>query len=222
MAITGDQILSEAQKFLGVPYVFGGDTPSGFDCSGLVYYVMHQLGDGSFPRTADAQGSLTVVDSVSPQQMQPGDLIFSYWAADGSDYGVEQGAKIGHVGIYAGGGKVLEASFTGTPVRYVPYDAAYQAATTRIGAIKGVSYNGVPAPGGSSGGGSNGGGATLAGLFSLPDAIIQFFKDADSFLKLVGEFFQPSTLIRIGAGGAGIVLLIFGIIFLGKAAMQHD
>lgn len=73
----------------------------------------------------------------------------------------------------------------------------------------------------SAGGGSApGGGATNAGLFSLPDAIIQFFKDADSFLKLVGEFFQPSTLIRIGAGGAGLILAVAAFWLLGKEAFS--
>ena len=89
---------SIALRYLGVPYVWGGSSPSGFDCSGLVMYVYAQLGI-SLPHYTVAQWSSTIPVS-SPQ---PGDLVFF----DG----------LGHVGIYIGGGQFVDAPHTGSVVR---------------------------------------------------------------------------------------------------------
>ena len=89
-----------ALRYLGVPYVWGGASPSGFDCSGLVTYVYAQLGI-SLPHYTVSQWNVTQPIAVS--QMQPGDLIFF----DG----------LGHVGIYLGGGQMVDAPHTGAVVR---------------------------------------------------------------------------------------------------------
>jgi cell wall-associated NlpC family hydrolase len=94
------QAASIALGYLGVPYVYGGASPSGFDCSGLVMYVYAQLGI-SLPHYTVAQWNATV--PVSSSQMQPGDLVFF----DG----------LGHVGIYIGNGQLVDAPHTGSVVR---------------------------------------------------------------------------------------------------------
>jgi cell wall-associated NlpC family hydrolase len=89
---------SIALRYLGVPYVWGGASPSGFDCSGLVMYVYAQLGI-SLPHYTVAQWDATQPIS-SPA---PGDLVFFN--------------GLGHVGIYIGGGRFVDAPHTGSVVR---------------------------------------------------------------------------------------------------------
>lgn len=96
-------VVGIAMQYLGVPYVWGGATPSGFDCSGLVMYVFAQLGV-SLPHYAAAQYGLGT--PVARDQLQPGDLVFF----DG----------LGHVGIYIGGGQVIHAPHTGDVVKISP------------------------------------------------------------------------------------------------------
>lgn len=94
----GEQIVAEGKKYLGVPYVYGGTSPSGFDCSGFVYYVYKQLGYSVY-RTAGAQyRNGTAVDR---SELQPGDIIIFYNSAITS---------IGHSGIYVGDGQFIHAS----------------------------------------------------------------------------------------------------------------
>lgn len=95
--VDGKDIIKAAEKHKGVPYVFGGTTPKGFDCSGYVQYVF-QKKKASLPRTADAQALLGIF--VTQKQLKPGDLVFF------TTY--EAGAS--HVGIYAGNGKFWSAT----------------------------------------------------------------------------------------------------------------
>ena len=90
------QLTRSALKFLGVPYVFGGTSTSGFDCSGYVQHVFAMLGI-SLPRTADAQFD---VGHRIVGGMKPGDLVFFQTYTDG----------VSHVGIYIGSGKFVHAS----------------------------------------------------------------------------------------------------------------
>jgi cell wall-associated NlpC family hydrolase len=95
-----------ALRYLGVKYVWGGATPDGFDCSGLVMYVYAQLGV-QLPHFAAAQYALG--QPVPRDQLQPGDLVFF----DGLD----------HVGIYIGGGQLVHAPQTGDVVKITPLSA---------------------------------------------------------------------------------------------------
>jgi cell wall-associated NlpC family hydrolase len=112
---TGSNVVAEAEKFQGTPYVWGGTSPSGFDCSGLVQYVYGQLGV-SLPRTSEEQADVgTPVASLSAAQ--PGDLLF-FAGSDGT------ASSPGHVGIYVGNGQMIDAPHTGTSVQVqaVPAD----------------------------------------------------------------------------------------------------
>jgi cell wall-associated NlpC family hydrolase len=102
-AVGHPQAATIAMQYLGVPYVWGGGSPSGFDCSGLVMYVYAQLGI-SLPHYAAAQFGFG--EPVSRDQLQPGDLVFF----DG----------LGHVGIYIGGGELIHAPHTGDVVKISP------------------------------------------------------------------------------------------------------
>jgi cell wall-associated NlpC family hydrolase len=96
----GGQAVAIAEQYLGVPYVWGGASPSGFDCSGLVMYVYAQLGV-SLPHNAAAQ--YASLPHVPTSDLQPGDLVFFF--------------GLGHVGIYIGGGAFIHAPHTGTVVQ---------------------------------------------------------------------------------------------------------
>lgn len=94
----GQALVTEGKKYLGVPYVWAGTSPSGFDCSGFVYYVYKQCGY-SITRTATAQNSDGYY--VSRSDLQPGDIVIFYNSAMTS---------IGHSGIYIGNGQFIHAS----------------------------------------------------------------------------------------------------------------
>ena len=101
---TGQDIVNYALQYVGTPYRWGGSSPStGFDCSGLVYYVYKQFGY-TLNRVAQDQASNGV--HVDPSAIQPGDILCFY---SGSSY-------IGHVGIYIGGGRFVHASNSTTGV----------------------------------------------------------------------------------------------------------
>lgn len=102
----GEQIAEMAKEYVGYKYVYGGASPStGFDCSGLVYYICGKLGY-SVNRTADYQINNGV--SVEKANLQPGDLVFF------TNYSTNEG--IGHVGIYIGNNQFVHASSTTTGV----------------------------------------------------------------------------------------------------------
>jgi cell wall-associated NlpC family hydrolase len=110
---SGDAIVSEASEFLGVPYVWGGSTPSGFDCSGLTQYVFSQLGV-ALPRTAAEQEQVgTPVPSLA--EAEPGDLLFFEPGQNGAPPG-----EAGHVAIYLGDDEMIAAPETGEDVQVQP------------------------------------------------------------------------------------------------------
>jgi cell wall-associated NlpC family hydrolase len=105
-------VVGIAMQYLGVPYVWGGASPSGFDCSGLVMYVYAQMGV-SLPHYTGAQWQMGV--PVASGDLQPGDLVFF----DG----------LGHVGIYIGGGEFIHAPHTGDVVRIDSLSEGWYAST---------------------------------------------------------------------------------------------
>ena len=90
----GADVLAYAMQFVGYPYVYGGSSTSGFDCSGFTQYVYKHFGV-TLNRTAAAQSSNGT--AVSRSNLQPGDLVMF-------------GSPINHVGIYAGGGRIVHAA----------------------------------------------------------------------------------------------------------------
>jgi len=98
-AVAGHAILEEAAKYVGTPYVYGGTTPAGFDCSGFVSYVYSQFGI-SLPHSSSAYWSLGT--RVSAGDALPGDIIVSS----------------GHVAIYAGGNLQIDAPHAGMTVQF--------------------------------------------------------------------------------------------------------
>ncbi|MBG6239184.1 cell wall-associated NlpC family hydrolase [Mycetocola sp. CAN_C7] len=96
-----EQVFSVALQYQGVPYVYGGATPAGFDCSGFVKYVYAQFGI-NMPHSSTAQGNMGT--RISVEDAVPGDLVVS----------------AGHIGFYAGNGMILHASRPGTPLRIGP------------------------------------------------------------------------------------------------------
>ena len=111
----GNEVVAYSKKFYGVPYVSGGSTPSGFDCSGFTAYVFRQFGV-SLPRTASGQATVGV--TVSKNELLPGDLVFF------NTYG-----GISHVGIYVGGREFIHATVPGDVVRTSSLDSAYYTRT---------------------------------------------------------------------------------------------
>ena len=110
---TGAEILSKAQSYLGSPYVYGGASPSGFDCSGFVYYVYGTFGI-SVGRTPAAQASAgTQVDKAS---LQVGDIVL--FAGTG-------GSGITHAGIYAGNGQFIHSPNSRSTVSYSDLNSGY-------------------------------------------------------------------------------------------------
>ena len=107
----GRQLARTATNMIGVPYVYGGRTPKGFDCSGLVYYSYQQAGM-KVPRTSQQQ--FKAARRVSLSDAQPGDLLF---------FRIDR--KISHVAIYIGNGYFVHAPSTGKTVSVANLDNAY-------------------------------------------------------------------------------------------------
>ena len=195
MSLSGSAIVSEVQKFAGDPYVYGATGPSSFDCSGLVQYVLKQLGV-SAPRTSEAQWGW--VQKITRDQLQPGDLVFAQFPGDN--------ASPGHVGVYTGNGQVLSAE---DPAAGVGYSSLASWGSAVVG------YGRVPGSAGGAASSSSGGG--LLSLF-LPADITNMFDTASGFLGKLMWILNPESWARITAGVFGFFLLAFGIGFLVAAA----
>ena len=108
-------VVGIAMNYLGVPYVWGGASPSGFDCSGFTMYVYAQVGI-SLPHNAAMQYGMG--SAVGREFLQPGDLVFFN--------------GLGHVGLYIGGGQFIHAPHTGDVVKISSLTDWY--ASTYVGA----------------------------------------------------------------------------------------
>lgn len=184
-SVTGQQVVSDAERYLGVPYQWGGTSAStGFDCSGLVQHVYGDLGI-SLPRTSQEQATVgTPVASLS--QAQPGDLVFFEPGPSGP----------GHVGIYIGNGEMIDAPHTGTDVQIQA--VGQPCAIRRI----------LPTGASASAGGSSG---TALAALGVPSGLVGTFESAAAqygvpaaLLAAVAKQesgFDPNAVSSAGAEG---------------------
>ena len=101
----GQAVVEYAKQFLGVPYVYGGSSPSGFDCSGFVYYIYKQFG--------------VTLNRVANDQMVNGTWVPFSEAMPGDIIGFKnKSGYVNHVGIYVGNGMMIHSPQTGETVRY--------------------------------------------------------------------------------------------------------
>ena len=108
-------MIREAEKYLGYPYVWGGSSPStSFDCSGFVSWVINNCGNGWNVGRLTANGLMGVCDIIPKSEAKPGDLIFFQGTYDTS------GAS--HVGIYVGNGMMIHC---GNPISYASIETSY-------------------------------------------------------------------------------------------------
>lgn len=137
---SGVAFAQNASRYIGRPYVWGGSSPKGFDCSGLVFYVLTQMGLRGVPRTSEGQFPWT--KRVSPAQLQVGDLVFLNFPGELSP---------GHVMIYLGGNQVLQAPGRGQNVGTAIFDPQkpgsneWGATVVGYGRVPGLTYAGEPA-----------------------------------------------------------------------------
>ncbi len=186
---TGDAVVADAEKYLGVPYLYGGTDPStGLDCSALVQRAYADLGI-SLPRTSQEQATVgTPVPSLA--QAQPGDLVCF-------------GDPATHIGIYAGDGKMVVAPHTGTNVqvqditttpstirRVLPPTPGVDAVATRPAALSTSTVSGWPS------GASSYATAFAAAeqRYGLPNGILSAVAHAESN-------YQPGAVSSAGAIG---------------------
>ena len=123
----GQQMVDFAMQFNGYPYVWAGNTPSGFDCSGFTQYVVQNVLGYDITHSTDIQAGYGT--SVAWGEWQPGDLLFFV--------GTGGGGFISHVGIYIGDGQMIHAENPGTGVRissvYSSYYSGHYYSASRLG-----------------------------------------------------------------------------------------
>ncbi|MCG7871217.1 MAG: C40 family peptidase [Candidatus Thiodiazotropha lotti] len=105
-------VVAIAEKLKGKPYRYGGVSPEGFDCSGLMHYVFQQVGL-SIPRTT--QDQYRASKRIATEDLQPGDLLFFKISS----------RKLSHVGLYAGNGRFIHASTSKRRVAAAKLDETY-------------------------------------------------------------------------------------------------
>lgn len=112
------RMITEAEKYLGYPYVWGGSSPStSFDCSGFVSWVINHCGNGWNVGRLGAKGLKNICDIIPPDQAKPGDLIFFHHTYDAPDP-----SDATHVGIYVGDGMMIHC---GNPISYASTESNY-------------------------------------------------------------------------------------------------
>lgn len=120
--------VAEAKKYLGTPYLWGGTTPAGFDCSGFVRYCYAAIGI-SIPRTSRSQ--FTFGQFIPPARtdlLEPGDLVFFAYGGDPR--------QVHHVGMYVGGGVFIHSPGTGDRVKYSSLNDRISTRQDYVGAVR--------------------------------------------------------------------------------------
>jgi NlpC/P60 family len=117
-AVAGQLAADLARLYEGVPYLYGGTSPGGFDCSGLVWYAYKIAAGVTLPRVADGQWRES--KRIGLDEARPGDLIFFRGS-------LRPGEQAGHVGIYLGNGQMIDAPDVGQPVRVHRIDERWYA-----------------------------------------------------------------------------------------------
>ncbi len=112
MTAAASKILQDGEQFIGLPYIYGGSTPKGFDCSGFTKYV-YGLSGITLQRVSRDQYAKDG-QHVKKADLQPGDLVF---------FG--ENGRVSHVGIYAGNGKMLHSPRTGKSICYTSIESNY-------------------------------------------------------------------------------------------------
>jgi hypothetical protein len=196
------RFLDNVKSLQGVPYVWGGASRSGLDCSGLVWLAAKQAGI-SVPRTTTAQWA--ALEHVPANQAQPGDLVYFVGADPPSP---------GHVGVVdtPGHWTMIDAPQTGQTVHQQAFSVPGSGVMHVVGFARLPGVKG--APGASAGAGGGGG---LLGLF-LPPAALAFFDDAAHFVNSAMWILNPENWLRILAGAAAVLLALAGAGFLLRAA----
>jgi hypothetical protein len=198
------RFLDNVKSLRGVPYVWGGASRAGLDCSGLVWLAAKQAGI-SIPRTTTAQWA--ALQHIPADQAQPGDLVYFVGADPPSP---------GHVGVVdtSGHWTMIDAPQTGETVHQQSFAVPGSGENAVVGFARLPGVKG--AAGGSAGAGGGGGG----GLFSLimPPAALQFFDDASTFVTAAMWIMNPENWARIIAGAAAVLFAVAGALFLMRAA----
>ncbi len=179
---TGDRVVALAKQHLGTPYVWGGENPGGFDCSGLVQWAYKQVGV-ELPRVSTQQA--TAGREVSAAEARPGDLVF-----------FERG-RVDHIGLYAGSGQWVVAPKTGDVVKLQDVDLSK--ATT----IRRIAPDAATAPAGASG---TAGSSAYAALFARSGAAHGVSPALLAAVARAESGFNPSA--RSAAGAQGLMQLM--------------
>jgi hypothetical protein len=199
MAVTLAAFIAEVEKFKNSPYLWGGASPAGFDCSGLVQYSLQQLGVKNVPRVS--QDQYKWAQKITKDQLQPGDLVFANFPGESP--------SPGHVGIYIGNGNVYSARGTASGIG-IDSLASWGSAIVGYGRIPGIDATASSSAAST----TTGGGSDILGWLTGSTGFLSDFKD---LFTIFHNLISPSFWLRIGAFFIGSALLIFGIYALVKA-----
>lgn len=183
----GGAFVSELKSFLGDPYKLGAAGPDAFDCSGLVKYAAEKVGIKNVPRTSEEQWAW--VDKINKSQLKPGDLVFSQWPGDS--------ASPGHVQVYIGGGKVIQAPHTGANVSIASLseDTGHIVGYGRMPGLDSTNRLSAEASQDATTGGD------IAGLLGEAGTLLH---GVSQVLDFMFGFFAPGQGWRIAAGGVSV------------------